>query len=134
MTFNYYCGHDDYYFAQFCPTCPIIKVYTEHDTFVYVPCPVCPAVQQQCPGKTPGSTSPAEASKRLQSTGFRRLLPISTSRLCRLLKHECLGRQSPTHHHHRRRQPTHRMSKRRSILPRKVSPSIRSSGLPKSSC
>lgn len=70
---NYYSGTSDYYFARFCPTCAIVKVYTEHDTYVYVPCPVCPAVEQQCPGKTPptdgttgapnlkGSTQPAEA-------------------------------------------------------------------------
>lgn len=60
---NYYCGHTDYYFARFCPVCDIVKVDIEHDTIVYVPCPVCPAVKEQCPGKTAIGTSPAVAQK-----------------------------------------------------------------------
>jgi len=60
---NYYCGHAEYYFARFCPVCDIVKVDIQRDTLVYVPCPVCPAVVQQIPGKTQVSNAPAEGQK-----------------------------------------------------------------------
>lgn len=60
---NYYCGHTEYYFARFCPVCDVVKVDIQHDTLVYVPCPVCPAVVEQCPGKTQISNAPAEGQK-----------------------------------------------------------------------
>lgn len=67
---NFYCGNTDYYFARPCPSCDIVQVDIEDDTFVYVPCLVCSGEKEQCPRKSVVSTSPAECQEGSSQPAF----------------------------------------------------------------